>query len=65
MTWKSALPSWVIAIDGRLEPFNVDRITERLFVAINTLGRRDPPLTRESTASVACFVAGHCMPRWI
>jgi hypothetical protein len=57
MAHGAALPKWVIARDGRITPFEADRIAERLFDATAALGRPDPLLGRELANGVLHFLA--------
>ncbi|NBO93243.1 MAG: hypothetical protein EBV06_13170 [Planctomycetia bacterium] len=50
-------PSWVRTPDGRLEPFDADRIARSLFAAGATINLRDPFLCRELTDGVVHFLA--------
>lgn len=49
--------SWVAKRDGRLVPFEADRICHALFGASETLGRPDPFLARELTDVILHFLA--------
>lgn len=51
------LPSWVSKRDGRLVPFEADKISRALFAATECLGRPDAFLARELTDGVAHFLA--------
>jgi hypothetical protein len=51
------LPRWVTRADGRLAPFDADRIHRALFAATENLGQPDPFLARELTDSVLHFLA--------
>ena len=42
-----APPAWVQKRDGRLEPFDADKISRALFAASESLGRPDAFLARE------------------
>lgn len=53
-----ALPTWVSRPDGRLEPFEPDRICRSLFAALADLGRPDAFLARELTDGVLHFLSG-------
>jgi len=53
-------PAWVRTADGRLEPFNADRIAQSLFAAASSLGQPDPFLCRELTDGVVHFLALEC-----
>jgi hypothetical protein len=53
-----ALPQWVSRRDGRLEPFESDRICRSLFAALADLGRPDAFLARELTDGILHFLAG-------
>ena len=50
-------PAWVRKRDGRLEPFDADKISRALFAASESLGRPDAFLARELTDGVAHFLA--------
>src|SRR5437763_1273884 len=50
-------PSWVRKCDGRLVPFEADRISRALFAATEGLGRPDAFLARELADSVVHFLA--------
>jgi hypothetical protein len=52
-----ALPAWVHKRDGRLVPFEADKICQALFAVTETLGRPDAFLARELTDSVLHFLA--------
>src|SRR4051794_38989305 len=49
-------PMWVRRRDGRLVPFDADRVGRTLFAAAAALGRPDAFLARELTDSVAHFL---------
>jgi hypothetical protein len=51
------LPAWSSKRDGRLVPFEPDRICQALFAASEALGRPDAFLARELTDSVLHFLA--------
>src|SRR5262245_27078738 len=51
------LPGWVTKRDGRLVPFEADKIAQALFGATEELGQADAFLSRELTASVLHFLA--------
>jgi hypothetical protein len=53
---SSAAPSWVYKRDGRLVPFESDRICQSLFAAIEALGNPDAFLARELTDGVLHFL---------
>ena len=53
----SHLPSWVYQRDGRLVPFDPDRITLTLFDATTSLGAGDAFLARELTEGILYFLA--------
>lgn len=53
----SSLPAWVYKRDGRLVPFDADRISQALFAAGETLGQCDPFLARELTDGILHFLA--------
>jgi hypothetical protein len=50
------LPEWVHQRDGRLVPFDADRISRALFSATESQGRPDSFLARELTGSVVHFL---------
>jgi hypothetical protein len=52
-----ALPAWVYKRDGRLVPFEADKISQALFAAGESLGRPDAFLARELTDGVLHFLA--------
>src|SRR4029077_20572919 len=52
-----AVPAWVHKRDGRLVPFEADKISQALFAATDSLGRPDPFLARELTDGVLHFLA--------
>ena len=49
-------PVWVQKRDGRLEPFDADKISRALFAASEALGRADAFLARELTDGVVHFL---------
>jgi hypothetical protein len=51
-------PAWVRKRDGRLVPFEADKISRSLFAAGEDLGRPDPFLARELTDGVLHFLCG-------
>jgi hypothetical protein len=51
------LPVWIYKRDGRLVPFEADRISRALFAATETLGQPDAFLARELTDSIVHFLA--------
>src|SRR5207248_562497 len=51
------LPAWISKRDGRLVPFEPDRISQALFAASEALGRADAFLARELADGVLHFVA--------
>ncbi len=51
-------PSWVLKRDGRLVPFEADRIARVLFAAAEECGRPDAFLVRELADGVVHFLAG-------
>ena len=53
----AAPPAWVTTRDGRLEPFDADRICRALFEAGESLGLGNPMLARELTDAVVHFLA--------
>ncbi|HXG08836.1 MAG TPA: ATP cone domain-containing protein [Gemmataceae bacterium] len=50
-------PTWVYKRDGRLVPFEADKISRALFAATESLGRPDAFLARELTDGVVHFLA--------
>jgi ribonucleoside-triphosphate reductase len=52
---NAALPAWIAKRDGRLEPFDADRIVQALFDASESLGSPDAFLARELTDAVLHF----------
>jgi hypothetical protein len=57
MSERAALPNWVTKRDGRLVPFDGDRICRAVFAAGERTGRPDPFLARELTDGVLHFLA--------
>src|SRR5258706_90094 len=53
---SSATPSWVYKRDGRLVPFDSDRICQSLFAATEAQGKPDASLARELTDGVLHFL---------
>jgi len=51
------LPAWVYKRDGRLVPFDADRLSQALFAAAEALGRPDAFLARELTDGILHFLA--------
>jgi hypothetical protein len=51
-------PAWVHKRDGRLVPFEADKISRSLFAAAEALGRPDAFLARELTDGVLHFLSG-------
>src|SRR4051794_40922942 len=59
------LPAWVTTRDGRVEPFDADRIAQALFAAGEALGTPNAFLARELTDAVLHFLrqdAGQSIP---
>src|SRR5262249_23027027 len=54
----AALPAWVYKRDGRLVPFEPDKISQALFGATESLGRPDAFLARELTDGILHFLGG-------
>jgi hypothetical protein len=52
-----APPAWVYKRDGRLVPFEADKISRALFAAGESLGRPDAFLARELADGVVHFLA--------
>ena len=52
------LPAWVYKRDGRLVPFEADKISQALFAASESLGRPDAFLARELTDGIVHFLTG-------
>jgi hypothetical protein len=50
-------PAWVTKRDGRVEPFDADKICQALFAATETLGAPNAFLARELTDAVVHFLA--------
>src|SRR5262252_5440759 len=50
-------PAWVHKRDGRLMPFEADKISRSLFAATEALGRPDAFLARELADGVVHFLA--------
>jgi len=57
MEKSPALPVWIYKRDGRLVPFEGDKISQSLFAACETLGRPDAFTARELTDSVLHFLS--------
>lgn len=53
-------PAWIHKRDGRLEPFDADKISRGLFAATETLGRPDAFMARELTDGVLHFLKAEC-----
>ncbi len=53
---STAQPSWVYKRDGRLVPFETDKISQALFAAAEALGRPDAFLCRELTDGILHFL---------
>jgi ATP cone domain len=60
---SSPPPAWVHKRDGRLVPFEADKISRSLFAAGEHLGRPDPFMARELTDSIVHFLAGEAEGR--
>jgi hypothetical protein len=54
------LPAWVSKRDGRLVPFEADKISQALFAAGEAQGRPDAFLAHELTAGIVHFLAEEC-----
>jgi ATP cone domain len=54
---SQARPAWVYKRDGRLVPFDPDKISQALFAATESLGRPDAFLARELADGVLHFLA--------
>src|SRR5262245_40069148 len=52
MADELALPKWVVTCNGRIEPFEPDRVAERLFDAASQSGQSDPLVSRELAQGV-------------
>lgn len=52
----TAVPAWIRKRDGRLAPFDADRISQSLFAATEALGRPDAFLARELTDGILHFL---------
>jgi hypothetical protein len=57
MNDSTKLPAAVRKSDGRIEPFDGDRISRHLFIAAERLGQADPLLCRELADGVLHFLA--------
>jgi hypothetical protein len=57
-TPSSSRPAWVYKRDGRLVPFDPDKISQALFAATESLGRPNAFLARELTEGVLHFLTG-------
>lgn len=55
--WDGQLPVWVRKRDGRLEPFDAEKINRTLFAALERLNRPDAFVARELTDGVLHFLA--------
>src|SRR3954470_8498181 len=55
-----APPTCVLKRDGRMVPFEADRISRALFAASEELGRPDAFLARELADGAAHFLAAEC-----
>ncbi|HZY85346.1 MAG TPA: ATP cone domain-containing protein, partial [Gemmataceae bacterium] len=53
---EPAPPTWVYKRDGRLVPFDADKISRALFAAAEGLGRADAFLARELADAVVHFL---------
>ena len=53
----AAPPEWIYKRDGRLDPFDADRLCRSLFAATERLGRPDAFTARELTDGVLHFLA--------
>src|SRR4051795_9952581 len=53
-------PAWVSKRDGRLVPFEADKISRALFAATEGLGRPDAFLARELADGAVHFLAAEC-----
>jgi hypothetical protein len=56
-------PAWVHKRDGRLVPFEADKISRSLFAAAEEVGRPDAFLARELTDGVLHFLSGEAEER--
>jgi hypothetical protein len=56
-------PAWVVKRDGRLEPFDADKICRALFAVGESLGKPDAFLARELSDGVTHFLAEECDER--
>ena len=54
---SSKTPTWIAKRDGRLVPFEADKISRALFAATESLGRPDAFLARELTDGIVHFLA--------
>jgi hypothetical protein len=57
---EPALPNCVLKRDGRMVPFEADRISRALFAATEELGKPDAFLARELADGAAHFLAAEC-----
>jgi hypothetical protein len=56
----TGLPAWVYKRDGRLVPFEADKISRSLFAATESLGQANAFLARELTDGILHFLAAEC-----
>src|SRR5262245_33459697 len=57
MTAASSTPAtWIYKRDGRLVPFEADKISQALFAATESLGRPDAFMARELTDGILHFL---------
>src|SRR2546425_10785393 len=54
---KTGPPAWIHKRDGRLVPFETDRVNQALFAVTEELGHPDTFLARELTDGVLHFLA--------
>lgn len=55
-------PGWVRDGDGRLAPFDIERLSRRLFRVARGLGPADPVLLRELAEAVGLFIGQEAIP---
>src|SRR5262249_11649009 len=63
VTEPASPPAWVTKRDGRLVPFEADKISRALFAASEELGRPDAFMARELTDSVVHFLSAEAEGR--
>lgn len=55
-------PGWVRDGDGRLAPFDIERLSRRLYRVARLLGPADPVLIRELAEAVGLFISQEAIP---